>query len=371
MDFIESPPSAEMQPLVSIVMANFRGARWVEASIRSVLEQSHPNLELLLADDASDDDSVAIAQAIAAGDPRVRVLPSPRNQGPAATRNRALDAARGDWIAIVDSDDVIHPDRLQRLLDVAGATGADLVADDLVHFGAAERRTLLQSLELIQPRHLDAAQFMRSNGADRSLPGYGYIKPLMSRKILGNRRYDTSLQIGEDFDLVMRMLIDGASLVVIPDPLYAYRRHASSISHRMTVERMASMLAAHRALPPMPDTDSAHAAETVGRYLDQSLRYECLVRDIKARRVRHVLPRLAEPAMLARLIESLRDRRTRKSATSETLQRSAPLTCPPLPAAGHAWAHPPAEAAAMIGAGIAVDADQPDWAHWLARAVRP
>ena len=351
-------------------MANFRGARWLETSMRSVLAQSHANLELLVADDASDDDSVAIAQRIADQDGRVRVLPSAINAGPAATRNRALEVAKGDWIAIVDSDDLIHPDRLERLLDVARQTGADLVADDLVHFGAGERRTLLQPLQLTRPMLLDTAQFMRSNGADRSLPSYGYLKPLISRRVLGERRYDTSLHIGEDFDLVMRMLIEGASFVVVPDPLYAYRRHASSISHRMTAERMASMLAAHRSLPRMPDVASVKAAVAVEKHLEQALRYERLVLDIKARRLGHVLPRLVEPAMLSRLMESLRDRRQRKSAAADPSDAPLSVTCPPLPPPGQPWAQPPATAAAMIGAGAANRADLPDWARWLDTVVR-
>ena len=83
------------KPLVSVVMANFRGAAHLEPAMRAVLAQSERRLELILADDASDDDSVAIARAVAEGDHRVRVIASPRNRGPAATRNLALEAARG------------------------------------------------------------------------------------------------------------------------------------------------------------------------------------------------------------------------------------------------------------------------------------
>ena len=115
-------------PVVSVVMANFRGAAHLEPAMASVLAQTERRLELILADDASDDDSVAIARRIAEADERVRVIACARNQGPAATRNLALDAARGDWIAVVDSDDLIHPERLARLIAAAEAAGADLVA---------------------------------------------------------------------------------------------------------------------------------------------------------------------------------------------------------------------------------------------------
>ncbi len=146
-------------PVVSVVMANFRGAAHLAASMASVLAQSERLLELIVADDASDDDSVAIARRIGEGDDRVRVIASPQNAGPAATRNLGLDAARGEWIAIVDSDDLIHPERLERLIAAAGAADADLVADDLVYFGAVpepQGRTLLQPMALTAPMMLGA-----------------------------------------------------------------------------------------------------------------------------------------------------------------------------------------------------------------------
>lgn len=354
-------------PRISVVMANFRGARWLEKAMRSVLAQSHHDLELILADDASDDDSVAIGRAIAATDTRVHVLALSQNGGPAVARNHALDVATGDWIAIVDSDDIIHPDRLRRLLATAEATGADIVADDLVHFGASGGDTLLARMELAAPMHVNAALFMRSNGADPALPGLGYLKPMIARRTLGARRYDPSLLIGEDFDLVMRMLIDGASLVVVPDPLYAYRRHASSISHRMTVARAKAMLDAHRSLPRMPDVATTQAAAAVQRHLERGLRYEMLVQDIKARRAGAVLPRLVDPVMLARLVGSVRDRyRRRRDAPAPS--NAAP--CPPLPPTGQPWAHPPAPAAAWVAAGGRPD-PLPDWAQWLRDAVGP
>lgn len=359
-------------PVVSVVMANFRGAAHLEPAMCAVLDQSERRLELILADDASDDDSVAIAQAVAEGDPRVRVIASGRNQGPAATRNLALDAARGDWIAIVDSDDLIHPERLARLIAAAEGAGADLVADDLVHFGApAEQgRTLLQPLGLAAPMWLGTPPYLRANGGDPALPAFGYLKPVIRRAVLGNRRYDPALRIGEDYDLVLRLLIGGARFLLLPDPLYAYRRHAGSISHRLSVGTVSAMLQAHRALPPLADPEARRAAAAVDRQLRQSLRYEQLVADIKARRWGRALPRLGDPAMLSRLAESLRDRRRRKAAGRQDAP-DLPLSAgpvPDLPAPGRPWASPPAPAAAMA-ARDALPPQAPDWALWLARAT--
>lgn len=360
-------------PVVSVVMANFRGAAHLARAMTSVLDQSERRLELILSDDASDDDSLAIARRIAATDDRVQVIAAPRNAGPAATRNRALDAARGAWIAVVDSDDLIHPDRLARLIAAADAAGADLVADDLVYFGTVPQgRTLLQSLGLSAPMMLDAAPYLRSNDPGASLPPYGYLKPVIRRTALAGLRYDAGLRIGEDHDLVLRLLIGGARFLLLPDPLYAYRRHAGSISHRLSVATVEAMLQAHRALPPMPDPETRAAAASVDRQLRRALRYEHLVADIKARRWRGALPRLFDPAMLSRLAESLRDRRSR----AVDLPRDAsalPDPLPRMPQPGKAWDRPPAPCAARIAAmaaqGGRLPSGAPSWAVWLSEAV--
>lgn len=365
-------PASAARPVVSVVMANFRGAPHLAAAMRAVLAQSERRLELILADDASDDDSVAIAHGIAEADDRVRVIASPRNQGPAATRNGALDAARGDWIAVVDSDDLIHPERLSRLIAAAEAAGADLVADDLVHFGApAEQgRTLLQPLALAAPMWLAAPAYLRANGGDPALPSFGYLKPVIRREVLAGRRYDPRLRIGEDYDLVLRLLIDGARFLLLPDPLYAYRRHPGSISHRLSVGTVAAMLQAHRALPPLSDPEARAAAAAVDRQLRRSLRYERLVADIKARRWTRALPRLADPAMVARLAGSLRDRRRRQTAAGSVQEAPAPAgSIPDLPAPGQPWESPPASAAAQVAATGSLHPAAPGWALWLAEAT--
>ena len=131
-------------PVVSVIMANHNGAAYLADAIASVRRQSLNELELIVSDDASTDDSATIVGEAIAGDPRIRLVRSTRNSGPAAARNKALALARGDWIAVMDSDDLMHPDRLKRLVEAAERDGADIVADDLVEFeGASSSARLL------------------------------------------------------------------------------------------------------------------------------------------------------------------------------------------------------------------------------------
>ncbi|WP_277023213.1 MULTISPECIES: glycosyltransferase family 2 protein [Paracoccus] len=369
-------------PVVSVIMANYRGAAHLARAMASVLAQTERRLELILADDASDDDSVAIARRFAEQDPRVRVIASTRNAGPAATRNLALDMAEGTWIAVVDSDDLIHPERLARLIGAAENAGVDMVADDLVYFGDVPEpvgRTLLQPMALAAPMVLGPAPYLRSNDGGSALPRFGYLKPVIRRAVLAELRYDPDLRIGEDHDLVLRLMINGARLLLVPDPLYAYRRHGASISHRLSVETVEAMLQALHALPPLPDPETRAAAVAVDRQLRRALRYERLVADIKARRWQSALPRLVDPVMILYLADSLRDRRRRRRAAADAgpyqsadfSDLRAPL--PVMPGPGRPWEKPPAEAAALIAAGAArghaLPGDAPPWAVWLARAV--
>lgn len=94
--------------MVSIIVPVYNCAEHLEKCVGSILAQTHRELELILVDDGSTDGSGALCDALAAGDPRVRVLHQ-ANGGVSAARNAGLEAARGGWIGFVDADDWIDP----------------------------------------------------------------------------------------------------------------------------------------------------------------------------------------------------------------------------------------------------------------------
>lgn len=101
-------------PLISVIMPSRNAERWVAAAVRSVLDQSWRDLELLFVDDASTDDTAERAVKAAGGDPRFILIRRPERGGAYGARNAALEQARGHWVAIQDSDEWAHPDRLAR-----------------------------------------------------------------------------------------------------------------------------------------------------------------------------------------------------------------------------------------------------------------
>ena len=100
-------------PKVSVLMPVYAAAETLPFALRGLLAQTWTNLEVIVVDDASPDDTVAVAEAIAAADPRVTVLRQPRNQGSYAARNAGLRAATGDYITTHDADDWSHPQKIE------------------------------------------------------------------------------------------------------------------------------------------------------------------------------------------------------------------------------------------------------------------
>lgn len=114
------------QPLITVVMPNYNGHRFVEQAIDSVLNQTYPNFELLVVDDCSKDDSLQLIQQKAKSDDRIRVIALEHNAGVANARNVGIKEAKGEFIALLDNDDLWTDDKLERQLALANK-GADIV----------------------------------------------------------------------------------------------------------------------------------------------------------------------------------------------------------------------------------------------------
>jgi succinoglycan biosynthesis protein ExoO len=278
-------------PVVSVITANYNGSRHLAAAVRSVLDQTLSSIELIVVDDRSTDDSLAVIREASALDPRVRVIEQAVNGGPGAARNRALDAARGRWIAVFDSDDLMEPDRLARMVARAEADGADIVVDNLMVFtdGASEPPTpFLSGADYAEARWITLADYIHSSRMYSKRPGLGYLKPLFSAQALAGAggRYRETLRIGEDYDLVLRLLAKGLRMRLEPQALYRYRKHGASISHVMRRDHLEQMLAADAAFEPELHGQPAEvlrAFHARRRSLETALVYDRIIARLKAR----------------------------------------------------------------------------------------
>lgn len=108
-------------PTVSVIIPAYDAGFTIAQAVRSALRQTRPPHEVIVVDDASHDDTVAVVSAIAAEEPTVRLLRMERNSGVSAARSRAIAVATGDWIALLDADDVWLETKLERQMAFAAA----------------------------------------------------------------------------------------------------------------------------------------------------------------------------------------------------------------------------------------------------------
>lgn len=232
-----------ISPTVSIAIANHNGARFLEAAIASALAQDLSAIEVILVDDASTDDSVARAEAIASHDGRVRIARLHAQHGPGAARNLALEMARGEWLAVLDADDLMHPARLARLMARARADDAQIIADDLLIFADDQRsrpQRFLRGRRAAAPTWLTLGEMLAASRLFGPGPDLGYLKPMirLADWRRSGVRYDETLGLVEDQDLLIRLLAAGLSCRIDPFLGYFYRRHAGSQSHRLSGEAL-------------------------------------------------------------------------------------------------------------------------------------
>lgn len=288
---------------VSVIIANHNGEKFIADAIRSACRQTLRNIEIIVSDDASTDSSIRIIESLIAEDDRIRLVRSEVNGGPAAARNRALDLARGEWISILDGDDLMHPRRLQSIIEEAVNSGADIAADDLLLFDAdrqASPQTLFSGRWAKSPQWVSAEQYVLTNNPYGSGPVLGYLKPVIRSATISQHklRYDERLTIAEDYDFIFRLLMAGARFRTLPHIGYFYRRHSGSVSHRLSSDALQRIVNAEAGWatrwPQASLQGPLRARERCNR---RAIAFDKLVRHIKAREMAAALrTAMADPA---------------------------------------------------------------------------
>jgi glycosyltransferase involved in cell wall biosynthesis len=237
-------------PRLSVHMPVHNAQPYLQEAIRSILDQSYRDFELIAIDDGSTDDSAEILDRFAREDPRVKVIHR-ENRGVAATRNQALGLARGSYFGVMDADDVCRKQRFQKQvahLDAhpeCVAVGSRILLIDSE--GAPIREMATETThDQIDGAHMAARGVTLCHGA------------CVMRKSAVERvgGYDESSH-AEDYDLLLKLGEIG-QLHNLPELLFEYRQHANSYGYaRRSAQRksaLAALEAAHaRRHIPMPE----------------------------------------------------------------------------------------------------------------------
>lgn len=208
---------------VTVLMAVRNGGEHLEPSLRSVLDQTFEDFELLVVDDASTDGSVAIVEAL--GDPRVRLLRNETNIGQAASLNRGLAEARGELVARLDHDDECARDRLERQVAVLDAEPQVVLVGSWMTLVDADGATIGSQRGRIRTR----TEFLFWTLVSYVL--IGHPSAVYRRDAaLALSGYDAAMAPTEDKDLWRRMALAGHDARIVEEELVRYRIHESQLS---------------------------------------------------------------------------------------------------------------------------------------------
>jgi len=206
-------------PIVSVFMAAYNAEEFIEGSINSILNQSFKDFELIIVNDGSTDQTVAIVEQIK--DPRIKLVHNPKNIGLQATRNRLLDLATGKYIAILDSDDIASTDRLET--QVSFLENHSNIALCGGHADVIDENHQFTGIRYIQPCDETLETFMLFGNP--FINSTVLFRTEVFLELKGYRDYAPA----EDFDLFVRIAANH-KIANLDKTLVKYRIHQSNVS---------------------------------------------------------------------------------------------------------------------------------------------
>ncbi len=221
--------------MISIIVPMYNSECYLKECLSSVLKQTEHDFELLLVDDGSVDSTCAICKEFMRGDSRIHLYVQ-RHRGVSAARNAALDAARGEYIFFLDSDDAIAPDALEVLLEQILLQKADIAfgkykTTDMCFTDGREKGKRDREWQRFDSGSL-IDQFSQKNFIFGGIGG-----KLIKRKAIGALRFEEGLILGEDTLFFYELICKGLFAVYITDAVYYYRKNERGSWHlRFTLD---------------------------------------------------------------------------------------------------------------------------------------
>ncbi len=220
-----------MQKKVSVIVPFYNRDKYIGECLESLCDQTYRNFEILAIDDGSTDQSLAICTARAQTDDRIRILPG-THQGVSAARNLGIDAAQGDYLLFVDSDDVIHPRLMEVMLEQMEQKQIPM-AGCMCAF-VPQRRWEEAKNKAFSSRESEIIAWHGEDAVDAFFTGKSPVGvmggTMLRRDWVGDTRFRTDLAIGEDYYFNYENLLKGASILCISQSWYLARIHNSNTS---------------------------------------------------------------------------------------------------------------------------------------------
>ncbi|MEX2514714.1 MAG: glycosyltransferase family 2 protein [Candidatus Paceibacterota bacterium] len=214
-----------MSSKVSVIIPAYNSARFIEATINSVLSQSYDNIEIIVVDDGSTDRTRYVVEGIQKKDKRVKYFFQQNSGGPASPKNTGFKQSTGEYIAYLDHDDEWLPNKLEKQLALFNDTQSNLgLISCSAYIYEGKKMTRIHRLSKkdnsLQGLLVDSLSYFFSNSS--------MLIPRHVVEDVGDR--DENLSVLEDLDIVLRILEEGYKIDFISEPLIKYNLGDSNLS---------------------------------------------------------------------------------------------------------------------------------------------
>lgn len=206
------------KPLISVVMPTYNRADLLPRSIESILNQTVQDFEFIIVDDGSTDNSVELILAYQKQDKRIRLIRNGENKGISYSRNKGMDAARGKYLAIMDSDDFSVPERFEKSLRFF-KKHPDYAVVNSVYYEIGNEDKGLNNW--VPPKRWEIIFNFANYYTNLAVLDLDFIRK-------HHIRYDESLISAEDYDFWSQVFLAGGKLGMINEPLVYLRRHLTN-----------------------------------------------------------------------------------------------------------------------------------------------
>lgn len=220
-----------MSALVSIIIPCYNAQKWIAEAISSCLQQTYRNIEIIVIDDGSTDDSFDIIKGFS----RQIICQTQPHRGGNSARNCGLKLAQGEYIQFLDADDYLFPEKIARQVNFLEQTGADIVYGDWRHqYHRHDGQVILEPIQ-IPGAQTDILE---------SLLGTWWVAlaSLLYRRQAIERTagWDESLEAAQDRDFFINVVLDGAQVVYQPGCYAVYRRYGNTSVSTLSIPRWIS-----------------------------------------------------------------------------------------------------------------------------------
>ena len=257
-------------PRISVILPVWNPGPGIDRCISSLRGQTLQDIEMIFVDDRGTDDAVEKIRAAAAEDPRIRILENPENMGPGPSRNRGIEAAKGNFLSFIDPDDYIAPDFYERLYAAAASAGADIAKGFCVYRkedGTDVERIILQNERIRKALSERKPLFTAFT--------YEHFSAIYSRKLFesGDVWYGVTRR-DQDTIFLLRICSKTERIVLCDDAKYFYMLRNNSTVHKSSADGLEDVTLSFEALADFFSGSSAadeHACTYISIILRQRL----------------------------------------------------------------------------------------------------